>query len=179
MHKWSLLSKHLCLTQEKSKCSYWGILLYKLLEKRMLPLQKSAVVPGDRDALRATCRWQHAVNEGSHGGTKKIHPGGGLGGYAEASALVFCQKKHSHTCLNTASFQQRGKGFQAAQLCYCNHTAQAKLDRVALFSRIRFYKLHSNGAPLRCYAEVSGIVSITNKSLCPKFMLDGNLASKA
>lgn len=88
-------------------------------------------------------------------------------------------KKHSHTCLNTASFQQRGKGFQTAQLCYCNHTAQAKLDRVALFSRIRFYKLHSSGAPLRCYAEVSGIVSITNKSLCSKFMLDGNLASKS
>lgn len=88
-------------------------------------------------------------------------------------------KKHPHTCLNTASFQQRGKGFQAAQLCYCNHKAQAKLDRAALFPWIWFYKLHSSGTPLHCYAEVSGIVSITNKSLCPKFMLDGNLASMA
>lgn len=88
-------------------------------------------------------------------------------------------KKPSHTCLNTASFQQRGKGVQTAQLCYCNHKAQAKLDRAALFSWIWFYKLHSSGAALRCYAEVSGIVSITNKSLCPKFMLDRNLASIA
>lgn len=176
MYKRSLLTKHHCVTREEEKTlPFGGILLYKLLEKTAA-LTK-------RCCCTRMLQEPHAGDSGSHRGKSWWHEEDP----SQRRAWRICRgfspglllKKHSHTCLNTASFQQRGKGFQTAQLCYCNHTAQAKLDRVALFSRIRFYKLHSSGAPLRCYAEVSGIVSITNKSLCSKFILDGNLASKA
>lgn len=112
---------------------FGGILLYKLLEKTA---SLGKLCGGTRGL---GCPESHVqVTARGHHGKSRRHKEDPSWRRAWRICRGFSPglllKKRSHTCLNTASFQQRGKGFQAAQLCYCNHTSQAKLDRVALFS---------------------------------------------
>lgn len=93
---------------EEQTLPFGRILLYKMLEK-IASLGKLCGGTRGLGCPKATCRWQHAVTTGSHGGTRRTHPGGGLGGYAEASALAFCWRNALTRVWILHRFSREGK----------------------------------------------------------------------